>query len=253
MDTDAGQVTVEENGEISTHALASPKAFEAISRVWLRAGWDSKYVYTFSWMGRPIIQLPEDLVRLQEVIVSVAPDVIVETGVAHGGGLVFYASLLKAMERQGRVIGIDIEIRPHNRRSIESHWLSPMITLVEGSSTEAHVVEKVRSLVRPDERVLVILDSNHTRPHVRAELEAYAPLVPVGSYLVVTDGIMRDLVGAPRSQPDWGSDNPFEAARDFIATHPEFVCDQPAWPFNESEFLRSNVTYWPGAWLRRVR
>ena len=253
VDTESGRVTLEEQGRKRNVALGSREAFEAISKVWLRAGWDSKYVYTFSWMGRPIIQLPEDIVRLQEVIVSTRPDVIIETGVAHGGGLVLYASLLKAMGTAGRVVGIDIHIRPPNRQAIESHWLAPFITLIEGDSTSSDVVAQVRALIAPEHRVLVVLDSNHSRAHVRGELNAYAPLVSVGSYIVATDGIMRDLAGAPRSAPDWDRDNPYEAARDFEMAHPEFIGEQPAWPFNESESLRGNVTYWPGAWLRRLR
>src|SRR5690606_19131155 len=147
---------------------------------------DNKYVYGFSWMGRPIIQLPEDMIRIQEVVYRLKPDVIVETGVAHGGSLIFYASLCKAMER-GRVIGIDIEIRPHNRKAIEAHELAGFITLVEGSSTDPAIVQEVKSLVAPGETAIVILDSNHSKQHVLDELEAYADLVSVGSYIVACD------------------------------------------------------------------
>jgi len=239
-DTPAGEVR---------HALDTPQAFALVSKAWLRAGWDTKYVYGFSWMGRPIIQLPEDMIRIQEVIYRLKPDAIVETGVAHGGSLIYYASLCKAMER-GRVIGIDIEIRPHNRKAIEAHELADYITLFEGSSTDPAIVSQVRAAVKPAEKVLVLLDSNHSRAHVLQELECYAPLVPSGSYIVATDGIMKDLVGAPRSQPDWGANNPCEAAREFAARHPEFVIEQPAGPFNEG-LITEHVTYWPGAWLKR--
>jgi cephalosporin hydroxylase len=186
----------------------------------------------------------------QEAIYRVKPDVIVETGVAHGGSLIFYAGLCKAMER-GRVIGIDIEIRPHNRAAIEAHELFPYITLIEGSSIAPEVVSRVRALVRPGEKVLVMLDSNHTRDHVLAELEAYADLVSPGSYIVAADGIMQDLVGAPRSQPDWGSNNPQQAVRDFLARRTDFVLEVPPKAFNEG-VVESPVTYWPAAWLRRV-
>src|SRR5439155_18014109 len=131
-----------------------------------------KYVYAFTWMGRPIIQLPEDIVRIQEVLYRVKPEVIVETGVAHGGSLILYASLCKAMGH-GRVIGVDVEIRPHNRQAIEAHELSPLITLVEGSSVDPTIVACVRDLVREGERAIVILDSNHTKAHVLAELGSY--------------------------------------------------------------------------------
>jgi cephalosporin hydroxylase len=151
VDLENGTVSVEADGVTTTHRLDTAEAFNVISDVWLRAGWDNKYVYSFTWLGRPIIQLPEDMFRLQELIHSLRPDVIVETGVAHGGSLVFYASLCKATER-GRVIGVDIEIRPHNRAAIESHLLAPLITLIEGSSIEPAVVESVRSLIAPGEK-----------------------------------------------------------------------------------------------------
>jgi cephalosporin hydroxylase len=203
-------------------------------------------------MGRPIIQLPEDMVRAQEVIHAVRPTAIVETGVAHGGSLVFSASLLRAMGIDGRVIGVDIEIRPHNREAIEAHPLSPMIALVEGSSVEPGTVARVRAQLRPDDRVLVFLDSNHTRAHVAAELEAYAPMVSIGSYLVATDGIMEDLADVPRGEPGWRRDNPKVAAAEFAGRHPEFALEDPAFPFNEGS-VRFRVTHWPGAWLRRLR
>ena len=137
--------------------LSDPEAFDLISRAWLRSGWDVKYVYGFSWLGRPVIQLPEDMLRIQEVIYDIKPDVIVETGVAHGGSLIFYASLCTAIGK-GRVIGVDIEIRPHNRSAIEEHRLSPMITLVEGSSIDNQTVNSVREQIGASETVLVLLD-----------------------------------------------------------------------------------------------
>jgi cephalosporin hydroxylase len=251
IDPDRGEVVVTEHGQSQTYAITSAEAFEAVSKAWLRCGWETKYVYTFSWFGRPLIQLPEDVVRMQEVIYALKPDVILETGIAHGGSLIFYASLCKAMGR-GRVIGVDIEIRPHNKAAIDAHELTGYITCVEGSSVAPEIVDRVRSLIRPGESVLVILDSNHTRAHVRAELEAYASLVPAGSYIVATDGIVKDLAGATRPWAQWETNNPYYAAQDFLRDHPEFVEEQPAWPFNESLGLSKNVTYWPGAWLKRI-
>lgn len=250
IDTDACSLELENMGQSRTLDLYSKEAFEAISRQWVRVGWNQKYQYTFSWMGRPIIQLPEDMLRIQEVIFALKPDVIVETGVAHGGSLIFYSSLCKAMEK-GRIIGVDIEIRPHNRKAIEGHPLMDRITLIEGSSTAPSVVAQVKSLVRPGEAVLVILDSNHSYSHVYGELEAYSDLVTPGSYIVATDGIMADLADVPRGIPDWAVDNPSLAAQDFAAKHSQFVMEQPAWQFNESE-LSQNITHWPGAWLKRV-
>src|SRR4030095_6492825 len=169
IDTTEGKLTSETATETRVLELYSKEAFELISQHWVKIGWNEKYPYTFSWLGRPIIQLPEDMIRMQEVIYRVRPDVIIETGVAHGGSLVYYASLCKAMGH-GRVIGVDIEIRPHNRQAIEKHELFPLITLVEGSSTDPSVVRHVHSLMRPTETALVILDSNHTRQHVLTEL-----------------------------------------------------------------------------------
>jgi cephalosporin hydroxylase len=249
VDLEAGTVTVEEDGTRSTHGLATPEAFALISRVWLRAGWDAKHVYSFTWMGRPIIQLPEDLIRVQEAIYAVRPAVIIETGVAHGGSLVFYASLLKAMGG-GRVIGVDIEIRPHNRRAIEAHELADMITLVEGSSTDPAVVGRVRAMIQPEDRVFVMLDSNHSRQHVLDELGAYAELVTPGSYMVAADGIMADLGGAPRSQPDWAWNNPKGAVADFLTTHRDFEAARPPFAFNEGVVVEP-VTYWPDGWLKK--
>ncbi len=248
----------ETNGLVSTDGpdgkaswpMASAEAFRIVSDAWIRCGWDAKYVYSFTWMGRPIIQLPDDMVRIQEVIYSLKPDVIIETGVAHGGSLIFYASLCKAMER-GRIIGVDIEIRPHNRAAIQAHEMMPLITLIEGSSVDGAILDQVKSLIKPGETVLVLLDSNHTKAHVLAELEAYGPMVTPGSYIVATDGIMAQVVGAPRTQPDWSWNNPLEAAREFAAGSPDFVIEEPAFPFNEG-VTRDRVTYWPSGFLKRV-
>ena len=252
IDLEKNKIFVETNEFSSVYEIGTPEAFNFISQAWLRCGWDNKYVYTFSWMGRPIIQLPEDIVRTQEVIYNIKPDVIIETGVAHGGSLILYASLCKAIGK-GRIIGIDIEIRPHNRIAIEEHNLFDYITLVEGSSTDINIVSQVKSSLAPSDKVLIILDSNHTKEHVLAELNAYAELVSIGSYIVATDGIMKDLVSAPRSQADWDTNNPYYAAQDFLASHPEFKLEQPEWAFNESNGLSKNVTYWPGAWLQRIK
>jgi cephalosporin hydroxylase len=195
--------------------------------------------------------LPEDLIRIQEVVYSLKPDVIIETGVAHGGSLVFYATLCKAMGR-GRVIGIDVEIRSANRKAIESHQLCPFITLIEGDSIDPAVVERVEASVQPGEIVLVLLDSRHTKAHVLAELNAYAPLVSPGSYIIAMDGIMEYLVGAPRTQPDWSWNNPQQAAREWVEAHPDFRIEEPPLLFNEGA-IRQRVTYWPSGFIKRLR
>ena len=240
-----------DEGSSASLPLYSDEAFDVLSRWWVKVGWDRRYSYTFSWMGRPIIQLPEDMIRMQEVFHQVRPTLVVETGVAHGGSLIFYASLLKAMDIPGRVVGIDVEVREENRRAIEEHSLAPFIELEIGSSVGAELVSRVAARRKVDDRVLVILDSDHSYAHVAAELEVYHGLVTPGSYIVATDGLMRDLHDVPRGQAGWERDNPACAAEDFASRHPEFVLEQPAWPFNESTLSR-NVTHWPSAWLRRI-
>jgi cephalosporin hydroxylase len=250
IDEARGQVIVQRaDGTRVAHALDSPDAFKAISAAWLRCGWDTKYVYSFTWMGRPIIQLPEDMIRIQEVIWRLRPDVIVETGVAHGGSLVFYASLFAALGG-GHVIGVDIEIRPHNRAAIEAHPMAPYITLVEGNSIDPAIVEIVRTAITPGDTVLVLLDSHHSCAHVAAELDAYAPLVTPGSYIIACDGIMAQVAGAPRSAPDWTWNNPISAVEAFLPNHPDFVLEEPEFAFNEG-VVRNRVTYWPKCFLRR--
>ena len=249
IDTEKQVITNQESGE--TTPLYSKEGFEAVSKIWLKVGWNEKHIYTFTWMGRPIIQLPEDMIRVQEAIFQIKPTVILETGIAHGGSLIDSASLLKTMEIKGRVIGVDIEIRPHNRKAIEEHFLFPYITLIEGNSVAPEIVEQVKSQIKPDDKVIVFLDSNHSRQHVLDELEAYCDLVSKDSYIVATDGIMEDLIDVPRGTASWDRDNPVEAVHDFLKTHPEFVQEEPGWLFNESA-LQSNInTHWNQAWLRR--
>lgn len=232
--------------------LDTPEAFELISRAWLRASWDVKYPYAFSWLGRPVIQLPEDLIRIQEVIWTLKPDLIIETGVAHGGSLIFYASLLKAMDlTESFVVGVELELRQNNERAILEHPLSRSISIVKGSSIAPSTVAEVARFVRPQATVLVILDSNHSRQHVRAELDAYAQFVSIGSFIVATDGIMQDVVGGPRTKPEWAFDNPQQAALEFVAERRDFKIEEPSWPFNEGR-VRNRVTYWPQAFIRRI-
>jgi cephalosporin hydroxylase len=250
VDTTAATVCVEDSDGRRELPLASAEAFELVSEAWLRAGWDVKHVYSFTWLGRPIIQLPEDMFRLQEVIYRLQPDVIVETGIAHGGSLIFHAGLCKLMGH-GRVVGVDIEIRAQNRAAIERHPLADVITLIEGDSTAPATVAKVKAAVRPGERAIVLLDSRHSKAHVLAELDAYATLVSPGSYIVAMDGIMGTLVGAPRSQSDWGENNPRQAVLEWALRHPEFALEEPEFAFNEG-LVRRRVTYWPDAFLRRV-
>jgi cephalosporin hydroxylase len=250
IDTVARNLTTVDGGSERTLNLYSKAAFEAISREWVRVGWSLRYYNNFSWFGHAVLQLPEDLVRLQEVVYRVRPDVIVETGVFGGGSLMFHATLCQALGK-GRVIGIDKHIGADQREAISGHLLGSRIALVEGDSVSPEVVGRVGEMIRPKESVLVILDSGHTREHVARELECYSRFVTPGSYIIATDGIMRELADVPGGQPEWKSDNPLAAANEFAARHPEFRQLQPAWLLHEGE-LTQNVTYWPGAWLERL-
>jgi cephalosporin hydroxylase len=223
--------------------IYTPEGFRALANLWTRSNWQHKLSYEVTWLGIPIIQLPEDILMIQELIWKNRPDVIVESGVAHGGALVLYASLLELLGR-GRVVGVDIEIRKYNRLAIESHPTSKRITLIEGSSTDAATVDAVKALIRPGERVMVMLDSNHTRDHVRTELELYAPLVGPGGYVVVFDEVMPMVADAPNGKPTWDADNPETAVRDFLASHPEFEIDRA--------YERLSATYCHGGFLRRT-
>jgi cephalosporin hydroxylase len=251
IDEERALVTVLGEAGETSWPMASAEGFAAASRAWLRAGWDAKHVYSFTWMGRPVIQLPEDLIRIQELVWAERPDVILETGIAHGGSLVFFASLFETLGH-GRVIGVDIEIRPHNRAAIEAHPLAGRIALVEASATSDEAAAAVRALVEPGEKAMVVLDSNHSRAHVLAELRLYAPFVQVGGYVIVEDGIVEHLAGAPRSAPDWAENNPLQAVRDFLAEDDRFALVEPEWPFNEG-LVRERVTYWPSCHLKRIR
>ncbi|MEP7072431.1 MAG: CmcI family methyltransferase [Verrucomicrobiota bacterium] len=252
IDTTARTLTRSEGGTESSVDLYSKEAFEALSLQWVRVGWSLQYYQTFTWFGLPVLQLPEDVLRLQEVIYAVRPLVIVETGVFQGGSLLFHASLLKAMGLDdARVIGIDIQLAASTRENLRQYPLSHFITTIEGDSASAEVIAQVTKAIRGCGPVLIILDSNHTRDHVARELEAYAPLVTPGSYIIATDGIMKDLTDVPAGQLGWKTDNPYTAAMEFAARHPEFVHEQPAWLSHDSPLVE-NVTYWLGAWFRRL-
>jgi cephalosporin hydroxylase len=249
IDTDNAEVIVEENGEISHFKMETAEAFDAVARAYLRAGWDTKYVYSFSWLGRPIIQLPDDMIRAQELIYRIKPDVLVEIGVAHGGSLIYYASVMSAMDK-GKIIGVDVEIRKRNRKEIEEHSMFERISLIEGDSVADNTLDQVNSLISEGDVVMVFLDGNHDYDHVFRELEVYSPLVTKGSYILAMDGIKEDLVGAPRAQPDWGHNNPAAAAKNFVKKHQGFEICEPGPQFNEGQITKF-VTYWPSAYIRR--
>lgn len=208
-------------------SLGKDLPLQGLSNIWIREITRHKYAYNFTWMGRPIIQFPQDMVAMQEIVWSVRPDLIVETGVAHGGSLIYYASLLELLGGDGRVVGVDIDIRAHNRAEIERHPMSHRIDLVQGSSVDPATAARVRELAQGRQRVLVVLDSNHTHDHVLRELELYSPLVPKGSYVVVFDTVIEDM--PPGFFPDrpWDrGNNPKTAVWEFLKAHPRFQIDR---------------------------
>lgn len=208
--------------------LAEDDDMLALSRVWLREVTPYKYAYNFTWLGRPIIQFPQDMMAVQEIVWKVKPDLIIETGVAHGGSLIYSASLLELVGGNGRVLGIDIDIRTHNRREIESHPLFKRIDLLQGSSIAPETLLAVRKFVEGKERVMVILDSNHTHDHVLQELNLYAPFVRAGSYVIVFDTLIEDMPARffdPAHRP-WGKgNNPKTAVHEFLRTNNRFQID----------------------------
>lgn len=225
--------------------LRSNQALKADASAFMRRSIDAKYSYNFSWMGRPIIQYPQDMVAMQEILWRVQPDLIIETGIAHGGSLVFYASICQLIGK-GEVLGIDIDIRAHNREAIESHPMAGRIRMLQGSSTDNGIIEQVRAQAA-GKKTLVVLDSNHTHAHVLAELEAYAPLVSVGSYCVVFDTVVEDL--PPDLYPDrpWDvGNNPKTAVKAYLDRNSDFSIDEDV----EAKTL---ITVAPGGYLRRVR
>jgi cephalosporin hydroxylase len=218
-----------------------------ISRQWMSVATRTKYAYNFTWLGRPIFQLGPDLVAMQEIVWRVRPEVIVETGIARGGSLVFYASLLELVGGPGEVIGIDIDIRAHNRVEIEAHPLARRITLVEGSSVDPLVAESVKARVGRRSPVLVVLDSNHTHDHVLSELSLYSPLVTRDSYLVVFDTAIEDLPDELFADRPWGrGNNPKTAVWEFLKTNERFRIDHEV----ES---RLAITVAPDGYLRCVQ
>jgi len=233
-------------------ANGADQPLQAAAHGFMEASIAAKYSYNFSWLGRPVIQYPQDIVAMQELIWSLQPDLIVETGIAHGGSLIFSASMLELNAACGgpkdaRVVGVDIDIRAHNRAAIEAHPMMRRITMIEGSSIAPEIVAAIRAHTVGRKSVLVCLDSNHTHDHVLAELEAYAPMTTVGSYCIVFDTIVEDLPQALSGDRPWGpGDNPKTAARRYLASHPEFEIDRRI----DRQLL---IGVAPEGYLKRVR
>lgn len=224
--------------------LRNNQGLKSLSQKWIADVSRHKYSYNFSWLGRPIIQFPQDIMAMQELIWQIKPELIIETGIAHGGSLIFYASMLELLGGNGSVVGIDIDIRAHNRREIEAHPLFKRVHLVEGSSIAPEVVDEVYGLATGKAPILVALDSMHTHEHVLQELNLYSPLVTRGSYLVVFDTIIEDFPAGWFQDRPWDKgNNPKTAVAEFLAANTRFQLDQDL----ESKLL---ITVAPGGYLK---
>jgi cephalosporin hydroxylase len=255
---------LEFQNEVADRIAANTKnqGLRKAAAAFIQASTIPKYSYNFSWQGRPIIQYPQDIVAMQELIWSIKPDLIIETGIAHGGSLIFSASMLALMDMcdaieagdnldprnsHRKVLGIDIDIRAHNRAAIQAHPMASRIRTIQGSSIAPEIVQKVRAVAMNYSRVLVCLDSNHTHDHVLAELHAYAPLTSLGSYCVVFDTIVEDLPNEMFSDRQWGpGNNPKTAVWEYLKLHPEFEIDKSI----QDKLL---ITVAPDGYLRRIK
>lgn len=232
-------------------AIGQNEELKASAHNFLEASLAPKYSYNFSWLGRPIIQYPQDMVAMQEIIWEVKPDLIIETGIAHGGSLIFSAAMLELVAActgiEGEVLGLDIDIRPHNRKAIEEHPMYKRISMIQGSSIAPEIVAQVVEKSKGKKRILVCLDSNHTHEHVLAELKAYAPLTTVGSYCVVFDTVVEDMPKELAGDRPWGpGDNPKTAVFEYLKTHDEFV-------INKDIDHKLLISVAPDGYLKRVK
>ncbi len=241
--------------------LGEDKDVQALSRIWIREISPHKYAYNFRWLGRPAIQFPQDQIALQELIWEVRPDLIIETGIAHGGSLAFTASMLALLDMadaiesgepmdpkisKRKVLGLDIDIRPHNKTAIEAHPMASRIQMIQGSSVDPAIIAQVHTIARGYNKILVCLDSNHTHEHVLAELEAYAPLTSKGSFCIVYDTAVEDMPAALAGDRPWGpGNNPKTAVWEYLKTHPEFEIDKSI----ENKLL---ITVAPDGYLKRI-
>lgn len=231
-------------------AIGKNEELKSCANNFVKASLAPKYSYNFSWLGRPIIQYPQDMIAMQEIIWKVKPELIIETGIAHGGSLIFSAAMLELVAAcggsEGEVLGIDIDIRQHNREAIENHPMHKRITMIQGSSIDPDIIAQVVEKAKGKKRILVCLDSNHTHDHVLAELKAYASLATVGSYCVVFDTIVEDIPKDLSENRPWGpGNNPKTAVFEYLKKHPEFVIDRDI----QNKIL---ITVAPEGYLKRV-
>jgi cephalosporin hydroxylase len=237
----------EERNRKHIAAMGADTAMWAQTRKWFEAASRHEYSYHFKWMGLPIIQYPQDVLAIQEIIWSVQPMAIVETGIARGGSLVFLASMLELLGGDRIVVGVDVDIRSHNRKAIEAHPMARRISMLEGSSTDRTVAARVREMVGPRKPVLVILDSNHSHDHVLEELRLYSSFVSKGSYLAVLDTVIEDMPESFSEARPWGPGNNARTAVN------EFLQNQARFEVDESIHNKLLITVAPGGYLKCVR
>lgn len=232
---------------IAIENMANDRHLQLLTNHWFIESCKHKYSYNFTWLGRPIIQFPQDIIAMQEIIWQVKPDLIIETGIAHGGSLIFSASMLELIGNDGHVLGIDVNIREHNRIEIKKHPMFKRITMIQGSSIDKDIVKKVYEFAKEKKRVLLVLDSNHTHNHVLKELELYSSLVNKGSYLVVFDTVVEDMPDDFFPHRPWGKgNNPKTAVEEFLKANDRFVIDKEI----ENKLL---ITVAPDGYLKCIK
>ena len=225
--------------------LYSKEGIEMLSNLWIKGAAEFKLMYELTWMGRPIIQFGTDMIMLQELIWKIKPEIFIETGIAHGGSLIYTASLFELMGNNGQVIGIDVEIRAHNRVAIEAHSMYKRIKMIEGSSISESTINDLEKLLDNGKTTMVMLDSNHSRDHVLSELRLYSKYVSVGSYLIVQDGAQEWVSDIPRGKPEWKQDNPLAAIDIFLKDNDDFVIDET--------YTRLGITQSPNGYLKKIK
>ena len=225
--------------------LYSKEGIEMLSNLWIKGAAEFKLMYELTLMGRPIIQFGTDMIMLQELIWKIKPEIFIETGIAHGGSLIYTASLFELMGNNGQVIGIDVEIRAHNRVAIEAHSMFKRIKMIEGSSISDSTINDLEKLLDNGKTTMVMLDSNHSRDHVLSELRLYSKYVSVGSYIIVQDGSQEWVSDIPRGKPEWKQDNPLAAIDIFLKENDDFIIDEI--------YTRLGITQSPNGYLKKIK
>jgi cephalosporin hydroxylase len=251
IDTDTGRLMAAGPEGVRDLPLYSKDGFDVLSRLWMKVGWNQNFQSSFTWCGQPILELRADLLFTQEVVNCVRPNVIIQTGLAHSGLFLLLASMLRS-HGGGKVIGVDANIPLELRQALDATDLASDLTLLRGEIVAESTLTQLKQTIIEDARVMAILASNRSKAAVRDELEAYAPLVSVGSYLVATGGFLQDVHDVPRGNPQWKDDHPAAAALEFALEHAEFRLEEFDAPLQDKR-RATTVTFWPQAWLRRVK